>query len=93
MSKNLADKIYTELEIAKQEIESKREEIHNLKIQMETLSYDLKGVAMIVDILPGALDRADTTAAISAFRNVSRLIEDISSSMDATLNDDSFYVA
>jgi len=92
MSKTLAEKLNNQLEKEQEITLQQKEEIYNLKVQMETLARDLKGVGRIIDVIHNITELNDMEANISAFNNINRLIVDIASSMEATVNGDSHFI-
>lgn len=88
----MTEKLFSEVEqlkIAQEKLMSDKED---MKIQMETLARDLKGVARLIDCMHNIDEFNDKEATVSAFNNINRLIVDIAASMEATVNDEDFYV-
>jgi ribosomal protein S6 len=89
---NLSEKLYAELEEAKQTIENQKTEIYDLKEQMRTLAYDLTGVEEIVSLFGSSKHYSESPSSASAFNNIARLVSDIASSLEATVNDEYYYI-
>ncbi len=80
------------LEKLNKELEEVKKEKYDLKSQMEALAHDLQGVSIIVGLLSQTRDYSNTRAIDASFGVVSKSIDDIVASMEATVNSDSFYI-
>ena len=85
------DGLLEEIGKLKKEKDTLKSDKSDLLNQFEALSMDLNGVSCLVEGLVNLQDMNEKLFANSC-RVLSRSIDDIASSMDASVNGDSFYV-
>lgn len=84
----LAEKLHKELEDLKKFAFEQDTQLIDMRMEMETLARDLKGVARLIDCMHNIDEFNDKEATISAFNNINRLIIDIASSIEDIVRSD-----
>jgi len=87
MCSTILEKVCQELENSKVLCDVLKSDNLDMRLQMDALARDLRGVARIIDVIHNVVDYTDEDANISAFNNINRLISDIASAMEANLED------
>ena len=88
MSTTILETMCKQLADSKELCDALKSDNLDMRLQMDALARDLRGVARIIDVIHNVVDYTDEDANISAFNNINRLISDIASAMEANLGND-----